>query len=166
MLNDSEMLKIWPNHPEKVEKAVVPEKVRKKILVVDDEPDMMIFLRTLLDTGGFQSIAAENGTEGLKMAREETPALIILDIMMPQEGGAQMFCKLKQDETLKNIPVIMLSAIERKIFFHYLKFFGSTPRLDSSEPEAYLEKPPETEELLDLVQRLTQTHLPNVAEDE
>ncbi|MFC1858368.1 response regulator [Thermodesulfobacteriota bacterium] len=110
-----------------------PEKVRKKILVVDDESDMMIFLRTLLDTGGFQSIGAENGAEGLKMAREETPALIILDIMMPQEGGVQMFCKLKQDETLKNIPVIMLSAIERKTFFHYLKFFGSTPRLDSSE---------------------------------
>ncbi|MFC1858369.1 response regulator [Thermodesulfobacteriota bacterium] len=66
----------------------------------------MIFLRTLLDTGGFQSIGAENGAEGLKMAREETPALIILDIMMPQEGGVQMFCKLKQDETLKNIPAM------------------------------------------------------------
>ena len=138
----------------------------KKILVVDDEPDMMIFLRTLLDTGGFQSIAAENGIEGLKKAREETPACIILDIMMPQEGGVQMFCKLKQDEALRNIPVIMLSAIERKTFLHYLKFFGSTPNLDSSEPEAYLEKPPETEELLNLVQKLTRTHLSDLTEDE
>ena len=139
---------------------------KKKIIIIDDDRDFVTFLTVFLEDNGYDTVAAYDGLEGIEKTRSERPDLVLLDITMPEKSGVAVYRALKEDERLKNIPVIMLSAIERKTFLHYLKFFGSTPRLDSSEPEAYLEKPPETEELLGLVQRLTQTQLSDFTEDE
>ena len=130
---------------------------RKKILVVSDESDMRIFLSNLLDAGGFEPTEAENGAEGLKMATAMKPALIILDVMMSNKEGIQIYRNLKNDKTLKKIPVIMLSAIDRKTFFFYEKFKSTPSGAGVPEPEAYLGKPPEAEELIGIVQRLTKT---------
>lgn len=130
---------------------------RKKILVVSDELDMRIFLSNLLDAGGFKPTEAENGAEGLKMATAMKPALIILDVMMSNKEGIQIYRNLKNDKTLKKIPVIMLSAIDRKTFFFYEKFKSIPSVAGVPEPEAYLEKPPEAEELMGIVQMLTKT---------
>lgn len=126
----------------------------KAVLVVEDELDMRIFLSTLLETSGYLPILTKNGSEGLLKARDIDPDLIILDVMMPGEGGVQMYRQLKTDPALKHIPVILLSAVAKKTFVHYLKMLNT--RLDASiqEPEAYLEKPPEAEELLKLTERL------------
>jgi two-component system phosphate regulon response regulator PhoB len=93
----------------------------KRVLVVDDELDMRTFIMTLLETEGFKPITAEDGIKGLEVAREKKPALIILDVMMPRESGITMYREIKTDPDLKNIPVIMLSALSKKTFFHSQK---------------------------------------------
>ena len=126
---------------------------KKKILVVDDELDMRTFITTLLETSGYRPIIAVNGEEGLEMARKSKPAAIILDVMMPREGGIQMYRELKTDDELKKIPVIMLSAIAKKTFFHSQKILNTYRGQQVPEPAAYIEKPPETEELLQILEQ-------------
>ena len=127
---------------------------KKTVLIVEDELDMRIFMSTLLETSGYQPVLTKNGKEGLLKARDIYPDLIILDVMMPGEGGVQMYRRLKSDDTLMNIPVIFMSAVAKKTFAHYLKMLNA--RIDSAipEPSAYLEKPPEAEDLLKLTERL------------
>jgi len=91
---------------------------KKRVLVVDDELDMRTFVTTLLETSGYKPLSAEDGIKGLEMARKDKPALIILDIMMPKESGITMYRALKTDPDLKDIPVIMLSALAKKTFLH------------------------------------------------
>jgi two-component system phosphate regulon response regulator PhoB len=125
---------------------------KKTVLVVDDELDMRTFISTLLETSGYRALIATNGEEGIRKAREHKPAVIILDVMMPKEGGVQMYRELKTDEELKGIPVIMLSAIAKKTFFHSQKMLNTYRGQVVPEPEAYIEKPPETEDLLRVLQ--------------
>jgi CheY-like chemotaxis protein len=94
---------------------------KKRVLVVDDELDMRTFITTLLETNGFSPLQAEDGVQGLQIARRDKPSLIILDIMMPRESGITMYRELKNDPALKDIPVIMLSALARKTFLHSQK---------------------------------------------
>lgn len=130
---------------------------RKKILIVDDELNMRIFLCNLLGNCGYEPIDAGGKDEGMQKAVREKPALIILDVTMPKESGIQMYRELKEHEDLKNVPVIMVSTIDKKTFSFYQKF-QSTPRDKGvPEPGAYLEKPLEAEELIRLVHSLTTT---------
>jgi two-component system phosphate regulon response regulator PhoB len=132
------------------------ETQRLKILIIDDELDMRIFLCNLLGTCGYTPIDAGDRKEGLQKAREEKPALIILDVMMAKEGGLQMYRDLKQDKDLKQVPVIMLSTIDRKTFLRYQSVYRSRIGWDMPDPGAYLEKPLEAEELVNTVRMLTQ----------
>ncbi|QTA78971.1 Two component system response regulator [Desulfonema limicola] len=127
---------------------------KQKILIVDDEQDMRIFLSTLFETSGYKIIEAEDGQEGIKAAGDNIPDLITLDIMMPKEGGIFMYQQLKTNERLKHIPVIILSAIAKKTFNHYLKMLNIKLGGIVPQPEAYMEKPPEAEELLGIAQNL------------
>jgi two-component system phosphate regulon response regulator PhoB len=120
----------------------------KKVLVVDDEMDMRIFLSTLLETSGYKAIIASNGEEGIEKARKHKPAAIILDVLMPKSGGIQMYREVKTDKDLKTIPVIMISAIAKKTFLHSMKMLNSYRGETVPEPEGYIEKPPESDELL------------------
>jgi two-component system phosphate regulon response regulator PhoB len=126
----------------------------KRVLVVDDELDMRTFVTTLLETEGFKPLSAEDGVKGLEMAREKKPALIILDIMMPRESGISMYRDVKNDPDLKDIPVIMLSALSKKTFFHSQKVLNEYKGETIPEPEAYIEKPPEPEELLTAINQI------------
>jgi len=126
----------------------------KKVLVVDDELDMRTYISTLLETSGFKPLLAENGIQGLDMARRDKPKLIILDVMMPKESGINMYRELRKDPDLKGIPIIMLSALSRKTFFHSQKLLDEYDGEKVPEPEAYIEKPPEPEDLLELIQKI------------
>jgi len=139
---------------------------RKKILIVDDELDMRIFLCNLLGNCGYEPIDAGDNDEGMQKAVSEKPALIILDVTMPKETGIQMYRELKEHADLKNIPVIMVSAIDKKTFSFYQKFHGTPRQKGVPDPGAYLEKPLEAEELVRLVRALTQTDECPLAEDE
>ena len=125
---------------------------KKRVLVVDDELDMRTFITTLLETNGFSPLQAEDGVQGLEIARRDKPSLIILDIMMPRESGITMYRELKNDPALKNIPVIMLSALARKTFLHSQKVLDAYKGEKIPDPAEYIEKPPEPEELLEAIQ--------------
>ena len=134
-----------------------PEIKRKKILIVDDELDMRIFLCNLLGNCGYEAIDAGDKEEGMLKALSVKPALIILDVTMPKESGIQMYRELKAHENLKNVPVIMVSTVDKKTFSFYQKFQSSPRDKGVPEPGAYLEKPLEAEELIRLVHALTTT---------
>jgi two-component system, OmpR family, phosphate regulon response regulator PhoB len=125
--------------------------IRKKILIVDDELDVRIYVGTLLETSGYEPIAARNGREGLQKAKQASPDLIILDVMMPQAGGVSMYRELKADRQLREIPVIMLTGVGEKSFSHYLKMLRLKIEDPIPQPNAYLEKPLDHEKLLELV---------------
>ena len=131
------------------------ESERKKILVVEDELDLRIFLCNLLGNCGYQTIDAVNREEGLQKARTEKPVLIILDVMIPKEGGIQMYRDLKREEKLKNVPVIMLSTIDKETFFKFHIVRGSHLGKITLDPDTFMEKPPEAEELLHIVRKLS-----------
>jgi DNA-binding response OmpR family regulator len=133
---------------------LAPEIKRKKILIIEDELDLRIFLRNLLENYGYHTIHAANKADGLQKAKREKPALIILDVMTPEEGGTHMYREIIQDQDLKNIPVIMVSNVDSKTFSSYQKFQKGSQHTGVVEPGAYFEKPLEAEELIERVRSL------------
>ena len=127
---------------------------KKKILFIDDELDMRIFLSAVLESGGYDAVAARNALEGILKARKAPPDLVIMDVMMPSAGGVTLFREIKEDDRLKHIPVIMLTGVSEKAFSHHVKMVNL--RIDHAlpPPDAYLEKPLDPEKLLSTIQRL------------
>lgn len=125
---------------------------KKRILVVDDELDIRIFVSTVVETIGFEPIEAKNGSEAIERARLTKPHLVVLDIMMPKiEDGIQTYRQFRTEENLALIPIIMLSAIAKKTFFHSLRMLNPQKGDPLPEPEAYMEKPPDASELIRLI---------------
>ena len=115
-------------------------------------------MTTLLETNGFTPLSAEDGEEGLALALREKPSLIILDILMPKMSGIKMMQELKKNPTLMGIPVIIVSAISEKTFTHSYQRMGQQGNETVYKPAAYIEKPPESEELLEAIKKgLAQT---------
>ena len=127
---------------------------RKTILIVDDAMDMRVFISALFKTNGYRTETCRDGSAGLAKAREITPDLIVLDVMMPGTGGALMYKDLKTDRLLQHIPIIMLSAVGQRSFQHYLKMLNIKLVEPLPDPDAYLEKPPDAQHLLDTAARL------------
>jgi len=126
----------------------------KKVLCVDDDPDIRLFVITVLEENGYTPLTATNGEEGLEIIKKERPDLVTLDVLMPRQSGIKMYRELKTDDSLKNIPVIILSGIARRTFLRSqeaLTEFGSE---NVTEPEAYMEKPVEPEELADMIKKI------------
>ncbi len=84
--------------------------MKAKILLVDDEPDVLDILSKRLEEEGFLTVRASDGNEGLRLTQEEKPDLVLLDVMMPNKDGFSMLRDLRLQEELRSIPVIMLSA--------------------------------------------------------
>ena len=85
----------------------------RKVLAIDDEEDILGFLSTLLETRGFRVFTALTGTAGIELARRERPAVILLDVMMPEVDGHQVCKRLKADPLTSKIPVLMLTVMNR-----------------------------------------------------
>jgi two-component system alkaline phosphatase synthesis response regulator PhoP len=81
-----------------------------KVLVVDDEPEILELLQYNFNKKGLQVAVARNGQEGLEMIQQDPPQIIVLDIMMPVMNGIEMCRQLRQDEQFRNIPILFLSA--------------------------------------------------------
>jgi two-component system, OmpR family, phosphate regulon response regulator PhoB len=119
----------------------------QKVLVVDDDPDVQLFSVTVLEENGFTPLTANDGHEGMDVIRQELPALVILDVLMPRESGIKLYRTLRTDTQYKAIPVIVLSGISKRSFLrsqNALSEFGGDA---VPEPNIYLEKPVEPEEL-------------------
>ena len=84
-----------------------------RILVVDDEPDVVDMLRMMLENASYEVVSAYDGKEGIEKAKKEKPDAIVLDLMMPGMNGFEACKEMKNDPELKAIPVIVLTAISR-----------------------------------------------------
>ena len=89
--------------------------MRKKVLVVDDDPDVRLFNTTVVEENGYIPVEAANGEEGLKMVREEKPDLVTLDVMLPGLDGFEVCNRLRGDPETARMPIIMLSAKGQEI---------------------------------------------------
>lgn len=109
------------------------------VLVVDDNPDMRAYVSSILRQAGYQVKTARNGAEGCKIAKESLPQLIVTDLMMPVVTGLEMILTIRSQETLKGIPIILLTA---KV--------DEDTRIEGTErgADAYLAKPFNDRELL------------------
>ncbi len=110
----------------------------KKILIVDDDPNIVDYLTALFEDNGFAAFAANNVKEAMDIARKEIPDLITLDLEMPEEWGPRFYRKLSQEKKLKNIPVIVISGLS-----------GCTHAIGKAV--ACLQKPFDRDELLKIV---------------
>ena len=121
---------------------------RKKILVLDDEPNVVAYLETLLQDNGYDTVSAGDGREGMEKVRSEKPDLITLDISMPEESGVRFFRDLKADPDLAGIPVVIVTGVTG---------YGGKPedfqkfistRKQIPPPEGFVPKPIDRDELL------------------
>lgn len=112
---------------------------KKKILVVDDDANIIDHLSLMLGAKGFRVVTAKNGADGLRLVRDENPDLIILDVMMPIMNGYQVCALLKGDEHFKDIPIIMLTGRAQDIDRETGRDVGA---------DVYILKPYNYEELL------------------
>ena len=121
---------------------------KKKILIVEDEPDMVEWLTAFFEDNGYATLSASDGFAGFEKAEAEQPDLITLDITMDKESGVKMYRKLHESEKASDIPVIMITGISSD----FKKFIES--RKQVNPPAAYFEKPVDRDELLKKVQEL------------
>ncbi|RKY94235.1 MAG: response regulator [Ignavibacteriae bacterium] len=124
----------------------------KKILIIDDEPDVVTYLSAVLEANGYKSYATSNIKTAMEQVEDIRPDLICLDIVMPQETGISFYTRLRQDKEFKNIPVILISGI-----VELEKFDFRTYTKDDSipVPECYMEKPIDVEKYIQKVKQLT-----------
>lgn len=120
--------------------------MNKKILVIDDESSILTFLEKRLSCAGYQVKTINNAEEGIKIAEEISPDLIILDILMPGMDGTEAAEKLRQNDSTKNIPIMFLSCL-----------FSSKDEISGNkeiERSYYLAKPYNPKELLREIERI------------
>ncbi len=121
-----------------------------KILIIDDDPDIVEAMRVVLESKGYWVINAASGEGGLTKARAERPDLIILDVMMETaDKGFDVARELKKDDLLKGIPVLMLTALKDKMGLDFKKEAGDSVWMPV---EDYLEKPLKPEELISKIE--------------
>ena len=115
----------------------------KLILYIEDEPEMIDLIRLILNRRGFEVKGANGGKEGLESIRQEKPDLVLLDLMMPDMDGWEVYQQMKADETTRDIPVIVVTAKAQSID----KVLG----LHIAKVDDYIAKPFSPQELLNSV---------------
>ena len=118
----------------------------KQILCIEDEPEMIDLIRLILGRRGFEVRGAGGGMEGIKMIRQEHPDLVLLDLMMPDMDGWEVYQQMKADETTRTIPVIVVTAKAQSID----KVLG----LHIAKVDDYIAKPFSPQELLNSVDKV------------
>jgi len=121
---------------------------KKKILIIDDEEDVITYLSTFFTDNGFETVSAMNGKEGFKKAKSEKPDIITLDVSMPEESGVKALRDLQTNESTKNTPIIMVTGVSID-----MKRFIET-RKQVHPPEGYFEKPIDRKALLKKIKEL------------
>ncbi len=129
-------------------------KMTKRIMIVDDEPDVQLFLTTLLEDHGFETITTE-GRPILDVARETVPDLICMDVVMPRQSGLSLFLGMKKDPELEHIPVIMLTGLTHGEAFIRDNLKRLDPAAESVAPDCVVEKPIQIDLLLNRIHDLT-----------
>lgn len=123
---------------------------KKRILVVDDEPDFCSIIQVQLEKEGFLVDLAYNGVEGLAKIKSDPPDAVVLDVMMPEKDGYEVCRELKADERYADIPIVLLTAVAS----HVTSTRYSHADGMATEADDYLAKPASAEEILDSLRGL------------
>ena len=118
----------------------------RRILVVDDEEDVRVFLTTVLEDAGAEVFTAADGDEAIAVATREKPDLVTLDLSMPGKDGIEAFCDLRRTTGLEEIPVCIVTGHPE---FHKLIYDRPVP-----PPEGYMDKPVDEEKLVSNIRRI------------
>ena len=123
----------------------------KKILIVDDEPDIVRYLEMILQDNGYETVVAGNGTEALEKVRSERPDLVTLDISMPEASGTRFYKELKTDPETAGVPVFIVTGVtglggDKYAYENFISHRSLVPA-----PEGYFPKPIEREEFVKAV---------------
>lgn len=117
-----------------------------RVVCIEDEPEMIDLVRLILSRKGFEVIGANGGVEGLETVRREKPDLVLLDLMMPDMDGWEVYQQIKADEELRTIPVVVVTAKAQSID----KVLG----LHIAKVDDYITKPFGPQELLESVEKI------------
>ena len=120
----------------------------KTILIVEDEPKNLKLTRDLLKISGYETIEAVDGKQGVEKAKSAKPNLILMDIMMPKMDGYSACREIKADQSTKNIPVVMLTAVGYDLNKKMAKQMGA---------DGYVTKPFSRQQLIDAISPLLAT---------
>ncbi len=126
----------------------------KKVLVVDDEQDVCVYLCRLFEENGFRATSAGNGDEALKAVEKEKPDLITLDLSMPKTSGVRFYQNLKSRPELAGVPVVMVTGVTGVGGSRDTEHFFNTRR-QVPPPDGFVAKPIDPEEMLQLAKKLT-----------
>ncbi len=111
-----------------------------KILIVDDEDDIIVFLETLFTKEGYEVVTARNGAEAIEAVKKHKPDLVTLDLQMPKNTGTDFFRKMRREKEYENIPIIVISGLPGR-------------HLALPQPTAVFEKPINPDELIETVRK-------------
>jgi len=118
----------------------------KRVVCIEDEPEMIDLVRLILGRRGFEVVGANGGLEGLALVASEKPDLVLLDLMMPDMDGWEVYQRMKSDEALRDIPVVVVTAKAQSID----KVLG----LHIAKVDDYITKPFGPQELLESVEKI------------
>lgn len=122
----------------------------KKILIVDDDADLVEAITSLLESKGYEVISAPNGEEGFQKAKSLSPDLMLLDVMMTRKTeGFDVVRNIKSSTETRDIPVVMITGIRKDMNLP----FGFEPDSDFLPAQAVLEKPVKPEKLIETVEK-------------
>ncbi len=127
----------------------------KKILIIEDEPDIMTYLQTILEANGYEPYVASGVQDAWDLMKEVQPDLICLDIMMPEETGISFYTRLRDESKYDRIPVMVISGVIQKGEFDFRSF---VPDEKYPPPEHYMEKPIKVDDFLNKVEKLTSSN--------
>jgi len=119
---------------------------RTRVVYIEDEMEMIDLVRLILGRKGYEVIGANGGRNGLQLVKEQLPALVLLDLMMPDMDGWEVYQQMKADEKTRQIPVIVITAKAQSID----KVLG----LHIAKVDDYISKPFSPQDLLDSVEKV------------
>ena len=130
---------------------------KQRILCIEDEPQMIDLMRLILETQGYEVVGADGGEQGLAKMRTEKPDLILLDLMMPEMDGGDVYHRMRQEAELRDIPVVVVTAkaapIDKVLWMNVAKV------------DDYVTKPFGPKELVESVERVLARHEARELED-
>jgi CheY-like chemotaxis protein len=128
---------------------------QKSAVLIDDEPDITTYLSTLLTDHGWRVRVANRADVGLRLLQEERPDVLLLDLMMPEQGGLSVLVAVRKDSDLKELPVVLVSGIQEKLTTDYHAYIE---RFKHYRPDAFVDKPVDPAQLLATLAQVTATH--------
>lgn len=132
------------------------EQKLKIVLVMEDEMDMRFYLMAMVRSLGYDPLLTPNGVQGLKVLGSTRPDLIILDVMMPEKGGALVYLELKTNPIYRDIPLIVFSGVDSDAFAHYVKMLNMTRKINIPFPKYYVEKSADPDYLKEVIKKCIQ----------